>query len=368
MLMEQLAVEAAEVCGADAIACDFIFDLTGSETVAELSELLVRPLRIALIFIAAWLVVRLTRRAIDKSVARLVASHDEKALAATKAGAADGSEQGKGLQRAARRRALRLADQAERGRQRSQTLGSVLRNLASLVIYGVAAVMVLGEFNINLGPLIAGAGIAGVAVGFGAQSLVKDYLSGIFMLIEDQYGVGDVVDLGDASGVVEVVNLRTTQIRDVKGTLWHVPNGEIHRVANMSQQWARAVLDIEVAYDTDLSHAMTVIKRVADSVWEDALENATVLEEPQIWGVERFGADAVAIRLVVKVEPAEQWAAAREIRRRLKEAFDAEGIEIPFPQRTVWLHNVADTPDAVPTSHSGDLDFAPQAAPEGDFG
>ena len=225
----------------------------------------------------------------------------------------------------------------------------------------------MSEFDVNLGPLIASAGIVGIALGFGAQSLVKDFLSGIFMLIEDQFGVGDIIDVGPAAGVVEGVSLRTTLIRDVHGTLWHVPNGEILRVANKSQQWARAVLDIEVAYDTDINHAMNVIKQVADAVWEEAPVNATILEEPEIWGVEGFGASAIAIRLAVKVEPGEQWAASREIRRRLKAAFDAEGIEIPFPQRTVWMHEVTEEPEPVPVaSREPDIEFEPKAAPEGE--
>jgi small conductance mechanosensitive channel len=122
--------------------------------------------------------------------------------------------------------------------------------------------------------------------------------------------------------------------------VWFVPNGEIRRVGNKSQQWARAVLDVEVAYDTDVAYAASVIKRAADSIWEDQLEAATVLEEPEIWGVEMFGASSIAIRVVFKVEPNEQWAVAREMRKRLKVAFDEAGIEIPFPQRTVWMHQV----------------------------
>ena len=137
----------------------------------------------------------------------------------------------------------------------------MLRSVAALVIYGLAAFIALGEFDINLGPLIAGAGIAGIALGFGAQTLVRDFLSGIFMLVEDQYGVGDIVDLGDASGVVEEIRLRTTRLRDVHGVVWFIPNGEIRRVANKSQQWARAVLDVEVAYDTDLAHRRSVATR-----------------------------------------------------------------------------------------------------------
>ena len=148
--------------------------------------------------------------------------------------------------------------------------------------------------------------------------------------------LGDIVDLGEASGVVEAISLRTTQLRDVNGTVWYVPNGEILRVANKSQQWARAVLDIEVAYDTDIDHAKRVIKEVADSVWDEHLAKATIIEEPEIWGVEMFGENAIAIRLVVKTEPGEQFNTAREIRGRLVKAFDREGIEIPFPQRVIW--------------------------------
>jgi small conductance mechanosensitive channel len=139
-------------------------------------------------------------------------------------------------------------------------------------------------------------------------------------------------------------------------------------VANKSQEWARAVLDVEVAYDTNVNRAMTVIKQVADDVWQEALPNATIVEEPEIWGVENFGSNAIAIRLAVKVEPGEQWATSREIRRRLKAAFDDEGIEIPFPQRTVWLHEVADEPVTVAPAPSPPVeDFVPKAAPEGEF-
>ena len=157
------------------------------------------------------------------------------------------------------------------------------------------------------------------------------------MLLEDQYGVGDAVDVGDTVGVVEEVKLRTTQIRDLSGTLWHIPNGEIRRVANMSQDWGRVVLDIEVSYDTDIERATTVIKETADGVWLEQLPNATIIEEPGIAGVQSFGESAIAIRLMAKTEAGEQFATARELRGRIKEAFDRAGIEIPFPQRTVWV-------------------------------
>ncbi len=235
----------------------------------------------------------------------------------------------------------------DREATRQQTLGLVLRSIVSIVVLVVAALMALSELDIELGPLLASAGIAGVAIGFGAQSLVRDFLSGFFMLVEDQFGVGDVIDVGEASGIVEAVNLRTTEIRDVNGTLWFVPNGEIKRVANKSQDWARAVLDVEVAYNTDINLAMQVIKGVADEVWRAALPHSTIIEEPEILGVENFGENAISIRLVVKVQPGEQWSTAREIRRRLKLAFDENGIEIPFPQRVMWIKR---DEDEIPSS------------------
>jgi len=196
----------------------------------------------------------------------------------------------------------------------------------------------LGEIGLDLGPLLAGAGIVGLAIGFGAQSLVADFIAGVFVIIEDQYGVGDWVDVGSASGTVERVSLRTTVLRDAHGTVWVVPNGEIRRVGNSSQLWARTVLDLEVAYDTDIDKAATIIKDVADQLWEEQLEVATILEEPVVSGVQSFGADSIAIRLSVKTEPGEQWSTGRILRARIKKAFDTYGIEIPFPQRTVWMH------------------------------
>ena len=299
-----------EVCGdTPDILCRWIFDLTGSEVAADLAIVASKLIRIILILAVAWVVNRAVRHGIDRTVKGWLAARD---------------------------------------REREQALAAPPPEgpLASLKALAVA----LSEFGVDLGPLIASAGIVGVAIGFGAQSLVRDFLSGIFMLVEDQFGVGDIIDVGDTAGVVEEVKLRTTKIRDVNGTLWHIPNGEIRRVANKSQEWARAVLDIEVSYDTDLGHASEVIKRVADEVWEEQIPEATILEEPEIWGVEALGASGISIRLVVKVDPSEQWATARILRRRIKDAFDAEGIEIPFPQRVVWLRRLdTEGPDPAQT-------------------
>jgi small conductance mechanosensitive channel len=173
------------------------------------------------------------------------------------------------------------------------------------------------------------------------------------MLIEDQYGVGDVIDIGDATGTVENVSLRSTTIRDVYGTVWHVPNGEIARVGNHSQLWSRALIDVEVAYDVDLRFAQGVIQRTADEFWDDPEWGGDeLMERPEVWGVQNLGASGIAIRLVVKTEPSMQWAVERELRLRLKEALDAAGIEIPFPQQTVWLRNQGDHLMASPPEQS----------------
>ncbi len=169
------------------------------------------------------------------------------------------------------------------------------------------------------------------------------------MLIEDQYGVGDIIDVGDATGTVEKVSLRSTTLRDVYGTVWHIPNGEILRVGNYSQLWSRALIDVEVAYDTDLDLARGVIQRVADELWEDPEWGGDeLMERPEVWGVQSLGASSVALRLVVKTEPSQQWAVERELRLRLKKALDEAGIEIPFPQQTVWFRHQGDHPLAPP--------------------
>jgi small conductance mechanosensitive channel len=224
---------------------------------------------------------------------------------------------------------------SERRRQRAETIGSVLRSVATLVVFTVAGLMVLAELGFVLGPVLASAGIVGVAVGFGAQNLIKDFLNGIFMILEDQYGVGDVIDAGEATGTVEAVGLRSTRLRDVAGTVWHIRNGEIVRVGNKSQGWARAVLDIPVAWDTDVTHVRSVVKAAADAVWQDEEWADKVVEEPEVWGIEELGASGLVIRLAVKTAPLEQWAVARELRERVKAAFDAAGILIGVPQQAV---------------------------------
>ena len=334
-----------DACGeSPGFICEWVWDVTDNEALAGIVDWLIeRPLKVAVILVGALVVNRLVKRAIDRMVSRLVESRTREESEAE----AESSTRLAQLGRRARGRLQKIHDQAERSRQRAVTLGTVLRGLAGVAVYAVALMVALGELGLNLGPLIAGAGIVGLAIGFGAQSLVSDFIAGIFIIIEDQYGVGDYVDVGAASGTVEKVGLRTTTLRDVNGTMWTIPNGEIRRVGNSSQLWARTVLDVDVAYDTDIDLAASVIKEVADEVWRENLESTTIIEEPEIWGVQSFGADAISIRLAVKTEPGEQWATGRLIRARLKKAFDANGIEIPFPQRTVWVNQVDENAPAV---------------------
>jgi moderate conductance mechanosensitive channel len=219
----------------------------------------------------------------------------------------------------------------ERRTQRAEAIGSVLRSFASIVVLGIAVVLVLGELGINLAPIVASAGVVGVALGFGAQNLIKDFIAGIGIILEDQYGVGDVVDLGEASGTVEAVGLRITRVRDVNGVVWYVRNGEILRVGNKSQGYAQVVVDMPVAHDTDLERCRVVMQEVADAMYAGE-EGATVLlAEPESLGVEQITAEGVFLRLVVRTTNVDQWRVGRELRMRLKERFVAEGFRTPAP-------------------------------------
>lgn len=322
-----------DACGEEPGAfCEWVFDRTDSDFWAATADWAIeKPLRILLILVAAFVVSRLLRRAVRGFARRLGEASDDERL--------------NELRRSGPGRYIVQASTSVRAKARAETVGSVLSSIVTATVWILAGMLVLSEVDINLAPLLAGAGIAGVALGFGAQTIVRDFLSGLFMLIEDQFGVGDVVDVGETTGAVEKVSLRTTTFRDVNGTVWHVPNGEIHRVANKSQVWSRAVLDIEVAYESDLRLAEGVIQRAADDMWEDPeWRDDELLERPEVWGVQHLGADGVGIRVVAKTRPALQFEVERELRLRVKEALDAAGIEIPYPQRTIWIRNQGEHP------------------------
>jgi small conductance mechanosensitive channel len=218
---------------------------------------------------------------------------------------------------------------SERRRQRAATIGSLLRSIASLVIYGIAFVLILGEFGVDLTPIVASAGVIGLAVGFGAQNLVKDFLSGIFMMLEDQYGVGDTVDLGPASGTVESVGLRVTTIRDAEGTLWYVRNGEISRVGNHSQHFSIALIDVPMGHGANIARATAIAETAAREAVTEAALAATVLDEVTVLGVQSVTSEAVTLRLTVTTRPGEQVAVRRAMFGAVSTAF-AEA-QIPPP-------------------------------------
>ncbi len=294
-------------CGQEpGIACRLTWNVTHSETAAQLVKVwLARPVTLVLQIILV-LLVAIVIRLIALRLIRKITKH--------------AAEAGNGK-----------ADPAhvligERRRQRAQALGSVLGNAASVIIFGIAAVTIAGDLGLNLAPVLASAGVLGLAIGFGAQSLVRDYLSGIFMMLEDQYGVGDVIDAGAATGTVEGVSLRVTRLRDVNGVVWHVRNGTINRIGNESQGWARAVIDFPVAYDQDLPRVRETMKDTATDMWQEPRWHDVIMEEPEVWGVESVTSDAIVMRLVARTLPLRQWEVARELRERLKTALDSAAV------------------------------------------
>jgi len=288
--------------------CELVYRSTGRSGLAQAADVLVaRPLAMVLILFVAWVLHRLARRVIRRLVRRV---HDDGATS---------------------------VPATTRRTPRTEALGTLLSSVSGAVIWTVAGLLVLGELGLNLGPFLAGAGVIGVAVGFGSQALVRDFLSGIFMLVEDQYGVGDVIDTGEATGTVEAVSLRSTRLRSVDGVMWHVPNGEIRRVGNKSQQWSRAVLDVPVPYGTDTRAAIDVIARVVDGMATEPAWASRILRQPEVWGVERFDATSLAVRTVITTRPLEQWAVSREVRLRLKLAFDEAGVDLGPPSPRLWL-------------------------------
>jgi moderate conductance mechanosensitive channel len=296
--------------------CQRVFDLTNNETLSRSADwMIAKPAAILVILMVALLIRALLHRAIT----RLTLSSAEGYVPA--------------LLRPLKERApesLISPLLSERRSQRAKTIGSVLRSLTSFVVLGIAFVLMVGVLGLDLAPLLASAGIAGLALGFGAQNLVKDFLSGIFMMLEDQYGVGDVVDLGEASGVVEAVGLRVTTLRDVTGTVWYVRNGEVLRVGNKSQGYAVAVVDIPLSHSADLTKATALAESVAREVTTAPPLAEHILEPPNMLGIEAVTADAVTLRLTVKVRAGQQWSLQRALLAAMKAAFDQAGIPAPY--------------------------------------
>lgn len=330
-----------EACGAAPTStCERAYEWTGSvRGTAAIEWFVAKPLAILAIVVVAFVANRVARRAIRRGFERMVDPEN----VATRA-----------LRKATPNALLKTSEHSLRTEARAQTLTTVFRSLATVFIWIAAIIAILGVLQVNINALLASAGLIGVALGFGAQNIVRDFLAGTFMVIEDQFGVGDIVDLGgEVKGTVELFTLRATHVRDVNGTLWHIPNGGILRVANKSQEWARALLDLEVDTATDYDHAAGIIQRVADKLAAEETWMADVIDTPEVWGIETFTAEGYTIRLVMKTRPASQFAVMREMRIRLKVAFDEEGIELAGAHPEMWLHTDAPSapdPGAKPTA------------------
>ncbi|HET7386801.1 MAG TPA: mechanosensitive ion channel family protein [Nocardioidaceae bacterium] len=313
--------------------CNWVLDTTGNSWLAAASDwLIAKPFAVLVLLVIAVLIRWVLFRLIDRLTHR----------------AATGLPTPMLRRRRDAQNAARLGTTIASGRraQRANTMGSLLKSITTIVVFTIFGITAIAEIGYPIGPLIASAGIVGVALGFGAQSLVKDFLSGIFMIFEDQYGVGDIVDVGLASGTVESVGLRVTRLRDVEGTVWHVRNGEVIRVGNMSQNWARTVLDIPVPHQQDLTKVQEALRDVAHGLWDDDDFNSMIIEEPEVWGVQDLTPDWITVRVTMKTAPLEQWAVAREMRERIMARFAHEGIEIAMPARVLW-HKGLPTTDGV---------------------
>ncbi len=314
-------LQSANPCADGEQICDQVFEWTDNSTLADIADVVIgKPLAIVGLLLLGLAVRWLLHRVVDRVIRR------------AEGGVLPG---------------INLAATTRRV-QRAKTMGSLLKSIITGVLVAVFATMILSELGVNIAPIIASAGILGIALGFGAQSLVSDFLSGVFMILEDQYGVGDEIDLGEAVGTVEAVTLRITRLRDVNGTVWYVRNGEIMRVGNMSQNWARTVLDISVAYHEDLVRVRRILEEVAHDLWEDEDFKGGVIEEPSVWGVQELAADGVTVRVALKT------AAARAVGRGPRDASADQGALRPRGHRDALRPAGGVAPRCHDTRRAGD--------------
>jgi small conductance mechanosensitive channel len=312
----------AEACGDNTgWFCERVFEWTGSKAWARAAEWFVaKPLSILLVVVVAGVVAMVVRRMISRSMNQLFSVSSEKKH----------NRKGK-LRRRTSEVLLASGDTSVRTEARLETLTAVFRSIGTALVWFLALFFTLEVLGISLGPLLATAGIVGVALGFGTQTMVRDFISGFFIVAEDQFGVGDTIDVGGgAKGVVERITLRATHIRDPEGTMWHVANGQIVKVANKSQEWARALIDVVLPYDVDISAVSDVMQEVADTIQSDPEWSSKIMERAEIWGIQEFDSDGVHVRMVIKTEPAAQFGVLRELRARMKETFDERGISFAY--------------------------------------
>jgi moderate conductance mechanosensitive channel len=283
----------------------------------ELGQRAVGPLISIVVIVAIAIVaLRLLRTAVRRAVERVMERHDQPAREIT---------------------------------LKANTLSNVIESAGRMLILLVATMMILSNVGLDIAPLLASAGIAGLAIGFGAQSLIRDFISGFFILLEDQYSVGDVISVNGATGLVEHLSLRRTALRAIDGTVITIPNGEIHQVSNLTKDWARAVLDIDISYDDDIDHAIEVITNELDGIENDAMLGDVIIGPAEVLGVQALGQYQVTIRAWLKTKPMEQWGVQRELLKRLKQALERNGITIPYPHQ-VTIYRTENGP--------GDLDSA----------
>ena len=314
---------AAPRCEGDEEICGWVLDLTGNSRLADIADLVLgKPTAVLVIALLALVVRWMLHRVVDRLVKSAETPFVPDRVAARMLPDAIVGRSAEGAARGD------LAASTRRS-QRARTIGSLLKSIISGLVTAVAITMILSELGVDVSPILASAGIVGVALGFGAQTLVKDFLSGIFMIFEDQYGVGDIIRVNDVQGTVEAVTLRVTRLRDGNGTVWYVRNGEVRQIGNMSQNWARAVLDVEVSHEADLFEVRRVLLDLATDLWRDDEFAGRIIEQPEVPGVEKVSSDGVVVRLSVKTAPLEQWAVARALRERIKVRFEAEGIVVP---------------------------------------
>jgi small-conductance mechanosensitive channel len=330
-----LAVEIIDACGDDpGWLCQRVVEETDNETLATVVDWLVgRPVKIAFLLLLAWLATRVANRVVQRFTNRLATSAGGRMAARRQPDAALSS----------------LSAEVDlRAEQRFQTVGSVLKNVANMVIWAIFLLLVAGEVGVALGPLLAGAGVVGIAIGLGAQGLVRDVVGGLFILVEDQYGVGDVIEAAGRNGVVERVSLRSTRLRDVEGAVWHVPNGEARVVGNRSKGWSRALVDVTIGYGADIDRATEAIMSVGRELRNGQAVHHEILGEPSVWGIEELGEHGVVLRVAVDTRPGSQATVRRELRRAVKDALTAAGIPLAHSAPEPTPPAADPPPDATP--------------------
>ena len=338
-------------CGdSPGIACRLAWDVTHSTSAAQLVRVYLagpvsQGLRILFVIVVALVIRALANRVINKLTERAATTTLPVAAAAIRPAIrrrrASGSPSASppvpspAEDTAALTAAAVAAAGTERHEQRARALGSILRSGVSIVVFGIAVLTILGDLGFNLTPLLLSTTVLGVALGFGAQNLVRDYLAGILMLVEDHYGVGDTINVKDATGTVEAMTLLTTRLRDVNGVVWHVRNGTIESVGNESQGWSRAVIDYPVPYEEDLTRIRALMEQAASSMFAERGWRKLMLEKPEVWGAQELSSKEVTMRIVAKTAPMRQWEVARELRARVKAALDAAGVAPAGPDTIV---------------------------------